>query len=106
MQFRYIYLSNYNSNTKLLNTQIIGDFGYNFIDYEGKSVDCDWNRRVLNLNLREIKKIPHVVCIAAGNHKVKPIYAALKARLFDTLITDHQTAEKILNISKNNLNEL
>ena len=48
------------------------------------------------LSLEELKKIGHVVGVVGGKAKFKAIRAALIGSLIDVLITDHITAEKLL----------
>ncbi|MBO0460230.1 MULTISPECIES: sugar-binding transcriptional regulator [unclassified Enterococcus] len=79
------------------NGEIIGDICYNFIDEEGSVVDCEWNKRVLSLEIADLKKIPLKIAAAGGKDKIKGIKAALTNRLIDVLIIDEDTAKFLLN---------
>lgn len=76
--------------------RVTGDICYNFFDKHGRYVDTDWNRRVMAIDLDEIKKIPLVIGAAGGLHKVEGIRAALKGQLVNVLITDINTARELL----------
>jgi len=45
-------------------------------------------------------QIPHRVAMAAGAAKLPAIRAALRGGLFQTLITDEETAKSLLNIGE------
>lgn len=76
--------------------KIVGDIGYNFIDGNGKLVDCGWNDRVIAMNLDDIEMIENVVCVASGSNKVPSIMSAIKGGLIDTLIIDEVTANSLV----------
>lgn len=76
--------------------EIVGDLCYNFIDKHGKLVDCEWNKRVISLEIDQIKRIPNVIVVAEGKEKVESIVAVLNASLIDTLVTDEKTAQSVL----------
>ena len=48
------------------------------------------------MNLEELRKIKHKICIAAGREKVAGILGALRGRLLNVLITDENIAEDLL----------
>ena len=76
--------------------RVIGDICYNFIDKDGKSVNTEWNKRVMAISIDDLKNIPLVIGVAGGSFKVEGIKAALKNELIDVLITDSVTAQMIL----------
>lgn len=69
---------------------------YNYFDKNGEWIDCAWNNRIIGLHLDDIKKIPEVVCVAAGAQKTESIYIASQHHLFTTLVTDLDTAKNLL----------
>jgi DNA-binding transcriptional regulator LsrR (DeoR family) len=60
-------------------------------------VDCEWNKRVLSLEVSDLKRIPLKIAAAGGKDKVKGIKAALTGDWVDVLITDEDTAKALLN---------
>lgn len=76
---------------------IVGDFCYKFIDEFGNLVDCEWNKRLISLDIEYIKEIPNVIGIVEGIDKKQSILAVLNAELIDSLIIDENTATEILN---------
>ena len=80
-------------------TDVIGDICYNFIDKDGHAVESEWNKRVMAIDLDDIKRIPLVIGVAGGAHKVEGIYAALVGQLVNVLVTDVQTANKLLELA-------
>jgi DNA-binding transcriptional regulator LsrR (DeoR family) len=75
---------------------VVGDIGSHFICSNGELADVSLNRRVIGLGLADLKKIPKVVGVAAGQHKVKGILAALNGGYVDVLVTDDQTVSRLL----------
>jgi DNA-binding transcriptional regulator LsrR (DeoR family) len=73
-----------------------GDINLRYFDAAGRSVTSDLDERVVGLSLEEIKSIDHVVGVAGGAAKLKAISGALRGQLIDVLITDHITAQKLV----------
>lgn len=90
------YMGKMNAEDELNHPEIVGDICYNFIDKNGKLVDCEWNKRVISIELDSIKKIPLVIAVAEGKEKVESIYASIKGNLIDVLVTDSATASALL----------
>lgn len=75
----------------------VGDILCHFIDKEGNLIDNEIESRLISTPLTTIKDLENVIGIAAGEHKVSAISAALKGKYLDVLITDENTALKIIN---------
>jgi DNA-binding transcriptional regulator LsrR (DeoR family) len=52
--------------------------------------------RTIGLNLDQIRKIKHKICIAIGWEKVAAILGALRGNLTNVLVTDENTAASLL----------
>ena len=74
----------------------VGNIGSSFFNVEGKEIDHPINESFIGLTIDEIKKIPKVIGIAEGPHKLESIEAALKGGLLDVFITDEQTAQSLI----------
>lgn len=77
---------------------VTGDILYNFIDSKGRALDSNWNKRVINLSIDDLMKIPKVVGVAFGSIKVEAIHAAMVGELINVLVTDVQTAKLLLDM--------
>ncbi|MBO9337796.1 MAG: sugar-binding transcriptional regulator [Chloroflexus sp.] len=75
---------------------VVGEMLMRYYDKNGQHVPCPWESRIISLEWQSIRQIPHVVVIAAGDHKVEAITAAIRGRLCHTLITDTDTALKVI----------
>lgn len=62
------------------------------VDMDGRQADIEYNKRVIGIELDDLKKIGNVIAIAGGKHKVAPIAAALRGGYINTLVTDEETA--------------
>jgi len=76
----------------------VGDVLCHFIDAEGKVVDHPVNRRVVAVDLDDLRRVPRIVVAAGGRRKVAAIRAALKGTGAGVLITDEGAARGLLGI--------
>lgn len=74
----------------------VGDINLRFFDKKGQPISSSLDQRVIGLSLAEIRKIDQVVGISGGAAKVDAIHGALAGKLIHVLVTDHITAQKIL----------
>ncbi len=79
----------------LQNAGAVGDLLGRFFDASGKVVDCEFNDRVLGLDL-DVLQDRQVTVIAGGNGKLPAIKGALHMNVINTLITDETTAKELL----------
>jgi deoxyribonucleoside regulator len=73
----------------------IGESSGIHFDIKG-GADFDINRRVIGLNLDEVKNIPHVIAVACGLVKRRSILGALRGGYVKALATDDETAQAVL----------
>lgn len=73
----------------------IGDICGRFFDKNGSTSDTCFNRRVIGIDLEQLKKIPYVIGVASGSQKAMAILGALKSGVLDVLITDKITALEV-----------
>ena len=74
----------------------VGDIALRFLDGDGRGIEHEINDRIIGLDLDQIKKIPRVIGVAGGAEKFEAIRAALRGKIVDVLVTDDQTADKLL----------
>jgi len=74
----------------------VGDISLHYYDIEGIEIDSEFHRRVIGISYDVLKKIPRVVGIAGGPEKYHAILGAVQGKVINTLITDQQTAQKLL----------
>jgi DNA-binding transcriptional regulator LsrR (DeoR family) len=77
-----------------------GDILARFYDERGRQLDTPLRHRVLALELEELREIPTIVGIAAGEDKGRGIWGALRAGLVDVLITDQAGAASALHLER------
>lgn len=65
-------------------------------DKDGNIIHSELDNRIIGVTLEELKQIPLKIGVGYGNQKVEAIKAALKGGLIDVLITDKETAEKLV----------
>ncbi len=76
---------------------VVGDISLNFINKNGELIEDEVNERIIGISIEDIKNISRVIGISGGEYKFETIKAALKGELIDVLITDKNTAEKLMN---------
>jgi len=86
--------------SKLIKANAVGDIAGRFFTADGS--ECkDVGISMLGISLDQLKKTPEVIGVAGGKEKVPAIYAAIKARYINSLITDLDTALSILKMEEN-----
>jgi lsr operon transcriptional repressor len=76
----------------------VGDILGHFVDIDGNPVKVPYDELIISISLEALQKVHLGVLVAGGQEKVKTIHAALKAKYFNVLITDEQTAMEVLKI--------
>ncbi|MGB9821106.1 MAG: sugar-binding transcriptional regulator [Pseudothermotoga sp.] len=74
----------------------VGEVLMRFFDKEGRPMKSPLDDRIVSIDWPAIKNIPVFVVIAAGEEKVAPLRAALFGGWVSGLITDVQTAKRLL----------
>jgi DNA-binding transcriptional regulator LsrR (DeoR family) len=74
----------------------IGDIALRFFDDEGMPVRTHLDNLILGISTAQLHNVPRVVAVAGGPDKVDAIFAALKSKIVDVLITDQDTAEELI----------
>jgi DNA-binding transcriptional regulator LsrR (DeoR family) len=80
----------------ILGNSAVGDINTYFYDENGKSCKLDLQDRAVGMNLEQLKRVRYVIGVAGGEFKVDAIYAALKGKIINILVTDHHTARQLL----------
>jgi DNA-binding transcriptional regulator LsrR (DeoR family) len=84
------------THAELVESGAVGDIALRFFDAEGKPIHSPLDDRILGITAEQLRKVPRVVAVAGGQDKVEAILAALKSKMVDVLITDHDTAEELV----------
>lgn len=79
----------------------VGDLLSHFIDRDGKLIETPLEERLISTSLNKLKALQNVIGVAAGDVKVNAIRAALRGGYLDVLITDDNTASRLLSKEEN-----
>ncbi len=74
----------------------VGDINLRYFDGQGQLIPSKLNDRVVGLTLNQIRCVDTVVGVAGGEAKLKAIQGAVQGKLIDVLVTDHKTAEMLV----------
>lgn len=74
----------------------VGDISLHFYDRDGIEVESEFQKRVIGVSFEDMKKIPRMVGVAGGPEKYEAILGALHGGIINTLITDTQTAQRLI----------
>jgi DNA-binding transcriptional regulator LsrR (DeoR family) len=74
----------------------VGDICLRFFDAQGAPVVTPLDERVIAVELSDLKRVDRVVGIAGGRRKLAAIRGALRGRRINVLITDRNTAERLV----------
>jgi DNA-binding transcriptional regulator LsrR (DeoR family) len=76
----------------------VGDVNLHYFDELGRLIPSDLEDRVIGLSLDEIAQIDRVVGVAGGSVKLAAVRGALKGRLVNAIVTDHETARELVGV--------
>jgi len=76
----------------------VGDICARRFNINGKFFDSEYNNRIIGIEEDDLRKAGKVICIAAGDNKILSIIGALRAEIINILITDEDTAARILKL--------
>lgn len=74
----------------------VGDIVSHFIDKDGNLVHTGIEERLISTQLDTLRQLENVIGVAGGPSKVSAIRAALRGNYLDILITDEETARKLI----------
>ena len=83
------------SDTRVLRAAV-GDICSRFYDREGTPVPFPGSERLIATSLERLREIPVTIALAAGTSKVPSLLGAARARYFNHLVTDPETALAVL----------
>jgi len=75
---------------------VVGQMSGRFYDVHGQQIDLSINRRILSLDLTEVRRLETVVAVVSGNHKDRATRAAIAGGLVNVLIVDEALARALL----------
>jgi len=78
----------------------VGDICLRFFNSDGVPMTTPLNDRVIGMDLAQLKKSARVVGVAGGSRKMAAIRGALAGRLINVLLTDRNTADRLLGVGK------
>ncbi len=78
----------------------VGNILGRLIDAEGRELDVDFNRRILSIPLSQLSRVPLRMGVGGGCIRIRCIWAALKAKLINVIITDESTCSAILKLEE------
>ena len=81
---------------KLIKSGAVSAICGRFFSAKGQQCCSDFDDRTIGLNLDELRKIKHKICIATGLEKLDGVFGTLRGQLVDVLITDENTGESLL----------
>lgn len=74
----------------------VGNICASFFRQDGSICRTNFENRIIGVRIEDIAKAEISILVAAGIHKARPIYGALRGGFVNTLITDQQTALEVL----------
>lgn len=85
---------------KLKREQVVGDILTHYFDEQGEMVDLGVEKSMINISVEQIASAKMKLIIAYGKDKIKSILGGMRSGLIDVLVTDAETAESVLRLSK------
>lgn len=79
---------------------VVGETAGRFFDAMGRTEGIEINRRVIGVELEDLRRIPKVIAVARGLTKAPAILAVLRSRYCTVLATDNITARAVLALAE------
>ncbi|GGM49858.1 transcriptional regulator [Longimycelium tulufanense] len=95
----HVYRAGYLNKAELRTLKqqdVAGDIATVFFRRDGSSTGIELNERASGPNLSTLKRLRRRLCVAAGNHKLPGLRAALEGGLITDLVIDDGTARRLL----------
>lgn len=78
----------------------VGEICARFFDVEGRPCNTTLDRRMVALDLRQLREVPLVVGVAYGRQKDAAILGAVRGGYVKSLVTDDATATAVLALAR------
>ncbi|HHU4065993.1 TPA: sugar-binding domain-containing protein, partial [Raoultella ornithinolytica] len=75
---------------------VAGDICSRFYDINGIAVETNMNEKTLSIDIARLKQVRYSVGIAIGEEKYTGIIGALRGGYINCLVTNRETAERLL----------
>lgn len=83
-------------NERLIASGTVGDILANFFYEDGSLFDTSKYYLQISMELEALKQLNTVICVAGGSNKVEGLIAAARSRYYNILVSDTNTARRIL----------
>ncbi|SES92006.1 DNA-binding transcriptional regulator LsrR, DeoR family [Oceanobacillus limi] len=83
----------------LVNSSAVGDINSKFFDSNGDQVEHSLNDRTIGIDLLDLQRIPEVVAIVNGVHKIEGLHIALQKKYLSTVVLDDITARALTELT-------
>lgn len=77
----------------------VGEICGRFFDEKGRECDSPWRDRAISIELRDLRRVPQVIGVAAGPERAPAIASALRGGLLKTLLIDVAGARALLSLT-------
>lgn len=81
---------------RLITDGFVGDICVNPVTIDGRWERCALSDRVISADMEILHAIPNLICVAGGETKTQAIMGCLASGVINTMITDDQTAKRII----------
>ena len=74
----------------------VGDVLLRFFGADGTPIQTPLNRRVISMQLEQLRRVDRSIGVAGGKRKYQAILGALRGSWVNVLVTDHLTARRLI----------
>jgi DNA-binding transcriptional regulator LsrR (DeoR family) len=86
----------WNEIQPIMDRGAVGDIGLHFYDVNGNVLHSEIEQRLIGASTEHYRQIDRVVGVAGGKDKFHSILGVVRGRLINTLITDVDTAQRLM----------
>ncbi len=82
---------------ELLSRGAVGHVAFSYFDIQGRRIHTSLDEKLVAPAMEQLRCIPLIVGIGGGKEKQQAILGALRGKLLDVVVTNHETADYLLN---------
>ncbi|HRV91801.1 MAG TPA: sugar-binding transcriptional regulator [Anaerolineae bacterium] len=87
----------------LMHDGAVGELAGQIFTKSGHPYPSPYNQQVIGVSIDDLRRVPTVIAVAAGQQKVAAISGALRTGALKVLVTDDQTAREVLDHYKESM---
>ncbi len=83
---------------EIVSSNAVGNVNSSFYTLDGKRCFTKIDRKTIDVDADQLKRVRYVIALAGGKFKAQAIYGALKGKIVNIIVTDNETAQILVDM--------